>query len=198
MCTFANTHTPCDWKPCRLLGTLYKDVWMRKLIKSTHISVTPIFSNCSSQPHTHCYHSFSIEPAQSLLHCLHSHAPTNNRNIEPPWRSKYLLLFVLTLEEALESSATLLFCTVLLPPIVKLPPVCFTIAHPLGEQWRRRLGTWSKELQFHWEIIVTNQNVLITWMHQHKWDKKDSQLCYLQIAPCQSLCLWLTTSDSAG
>lgn len=112
-----------------------------KLIKSTHISVTPIFSDSSSQPHIHQYHGFSIQPAQSLLCCLHSHAPTNNRNTEPLWRSQYLVLFVLTLGEALESSATLLFHIALLPPIVKLPPpVCFAIAHPLGEQ---REGDWA-------------------------------------------------------
>lgn len=140
ICVHLQTHTPPatgKLADCWVHCTMH--IWKVKLIKL--ISVTPVFSDCSSQPHTHHYHSFKIKPTQSPLCCLHSHAPTNNRNTEPLWRSKYLILFVLTLGEALGSSATLLFHIAPLPPIVKLPPpVCFTIAHPLGEQQE---GDWA-------------------------------------------------------
>ena len=43
-----------------------KHFWKLKLIKSRHTSQwLPFFPDRGSKPHTHCYHDFSIKPAQT-------------------------------------------------------------------------------------------------------------------------------------
>lgn len=147
--TGACAHTSFQLHNLQMLGhTVQKHLWKLKL-RESHISVAPFFSSTHiSKLHT-CYCSFSTEPALApppfspLL--LRFHASASDTETEPQWRSKYLLLFVLTLEEALESYATLLFRIVLLLPIVKLPLlVCCAITHLSGSSGGRD-WVWGAE-----------------------------------------------------